>query len=410
QSGLLAMALRHHQPEARVALIERESVLAGNHTWSFHPGDVPESCRAWTEPLIQHRWPGYEVYIGGFHRRVQLSYASISSDHFARVVGDLFQPQRAELESLSVGRELSMLQAEGSTAGGQTASVMPGNELQCQLMTGTDVAEIEGDQVVTTCGQQVQGRLVIDCRGPAATSNRFAGCGYQKFFGFEMEFESAWPFESPVLMQSVVDQSDGFRFLYALPFGPRRVLIEDTRFSDTPDCSRDQCLDLVCDYVSRQGVGRFTVRREESGVLPMPFTSEMLPDASSPLSGGYAGGWFHAATGYSFPMAVAFADAVASGPLEQAVDRVAALSDQHRWRSKYARLLNRLLFRLVAPSERHQIFRRFYGVLNDQAIERFYSHRFTVRDARQIVVGVPPTLRGLRPLQFIQSYLNGENQ
>ena len=29
----------------------------------------------------------------------------------------------------------------------------------------------------------------------------------------------------------------------------------------------------------------------------MPFTSELPPASSSPLCGGYAGGWFHAATG-----------------------------------------------------------------------------------------------------------------
>ena len=39
QSGLLALAIRHHHPDARVALIERERQIGGNHTWSFHLGD-----------------------------------------------------------------------------------------------------------------------------------------------------------------------------------------------------------------------------------------------------------------------------------------------------------------------------------------------------------------------------------
>lgn len=103
-------------------------------------------------------------------------------------------------------------------------------------------------------------------------------------------------------------------------------------------------------------------------------------------------------------LAVAFAEAVASTSPENAFDAVRALAERHLWRSKYGRLLNRLLFRLVAPRHRHRIFRRFYRVLSDQAIERFYSHRFTVGDATRIVVGIPPTLAGLRPLRFIGSF------
>ena len=80
QSGLLALALKHHHPDARVALIERDGQIGGNHTWSFHPGDVPESCRTWIEPLIKYRWSGYDVRLGTFRRHVGLPYASIPSE------------------------------------------------------------------------------------------------------------------------------------------------------------------------------------------------------------------------------------------------------------------------------------------------------------------------------------------
>ncbi len=90
QSGLLALALKHHHPDARVALIERDGQIGGNHTWSFHPGDVPESCRTWIQPLIKYRWSGYDVRLGTFRRHVGLPYASIPSDHFAHVVSEVF--------------------------------------------------------------------------------------------------------------------------------------------------------------------------------------------------------------------------------------------------------------------------------------------------------------------------------
>ena len=106
--------------------------------------------------------------------------------------------------------------------------------------------------------------------------------------------------------------------------------------------------------------------------------------------------------------AVAFAEAVASGPLDFATNRVGELSERHRLRSRYSRFWNRLLFRLVAPRHRHQIFRRFYRVLSDASIERFYSHQFTAGDAIRIVVGIPPTLTGLRPQSFIRSFFPGD--
>ena len=37
---------------------------------------------------------------------------------------------------------------------------------------------------------------------------------------------------------ATVEQLDGFRFLYTLPFGPDQLLVEDTRYSDGPALPR----------------------------------------------------------------------------------------------------------------------------------------------------------------------------
>ncbi|MCS7468054.1 lycopene cyclase family protein [Stieleria sp. ICT_E10.1] len=98
-----------------------------------------------------------------------------------------------------------------------------------------------------------------------------------------------------------------------------------------------------------------------------------------------------------------------SVPLADARVAVQELADEHRWQSMYARFLNRLLFRLVTPRQRHRLFRRFYRVLSDDAIERFYSHRFTAGDAAKIIVGLPPTVIGLRPIRFVRSFFRRDN-
>ncbi len=103
----------------------------------------------------------------------------------------------------------------------------------------------------------------------------------------------------------------------------------------------------------------YRIVREETGVLPMP-TSGFYPGHALPqLAGGYRGGWFHAATGYSFALAVQVAEAVATTSPVQLHDTLKRLSEQHMSRARFARFLNRLLFDLVKPSTRYQIFRRF---------------------------------------------------
>jgi lycopene beta-cyclase len=243
---------------------------------------------------------------------------------------------------------------------------------------------------------------VIDNRGPAPlNASSFAG-GFQKFWGFELELNSDWPHANPIVMDDQIDQKDGFRFIYTLPMEPRRVLVEDTRFSNTTSIDREECLEKVRAYVISRGCHDWRIVREEHGVLPMP-TNGFMPGSGLPmLAGGYRGGWFHAATGYSFPMALRVAQTVATNPIDQLADALQRLSQEHAWRGRFSRFLNRLLFELVKPQTRYQIFRRFYRVLGEPAIARFYGHRFTALDAFRIVVGVPPM--GLQPLKFIRSY------
>jgi lycopene beta-cyclase len=274
-----------------------------------------------------------------------------------------------------------------------------------RLVIGKDVTRVMDREVVTSCGERFVGRCVIDCRGRDVKRTTYSGSGYQKFYGFELELEQDWPSDVPLVMDAATDQSDGFRFFYTLPFTARRVLVEDTCFSDSPSLDRDDCLAKVCDYLASRGLQDFKIAREESGVLPMPYSGEGTPGAGPRLAGGYAGGWYHAATGYSFPLAVAFAQAIASTGVENARRSVDCLARGHRFQARFGRFLNRLLFRLVAREHRHRVFRRFYRVLDDEAVARFFAHRFYPRDAFRIVVGIPPTVLGLRPLRFFRSFL-----
>lgn len=371
QSGLMALAIRHHNPEVCIAIIERESQLAGNHTWSFHASDVPIECQPWVSPLIESRWPGYEILVGGRTRHVALEYFSTSSAHFAAVVNEKLASE------------------------------------QCQVLTNTAAASVSNDHVTLSDGSRLEADVVFDCRGPSRGDLVNHTGGYQKFWGFEIELDQDWPFAQPIVMDDRIDQTDGFRFIYTLPFERRRVLVEDTRFSNSPSINREECLNQVQSYLRKIGCHDWRIVREESGVLPMP-TSGPLPGSELPkLAGGYRGGWYHAATGYSFPLAVVIANVVAKTPKSELCEALQRLSDEHATRAKFARFLNRLLFDLVKPQSRYQIFRRFYRVLDETRIARFYGHRFNAFDAFRIVVGIPPS--GLRPVNFFRSFIATPN-
>ncbi len=379
QSGLIVLALQYYQPKATVLILERSAQLGGNHTWSFHPKDVSAKADHWLKQAVEYRWPSYCVRLSQFRKTVDLSYASISSEYFSAVIT----------------RSL-----EGRQCGA--------------IRTNTVVTEIIEKEVTTSTGERFLGRLVLDCRGPESSKELpYAKTGYQKFWGFEITLKADWPFEVPIVMDDCVGQTDGFRFIYTLPFERRRVLVEDTRFSNEPAIDRDECLAQVRKYLASIGVVDWSIQREEHGILPMPISAELLPGTNAragegmgvaSIRGGYAGGWFHAATGYSFPLAVAFSETIARTTPEQAHLEVSRLAIEHRSRSKFGRFLNRLLFRLVKPQARYQIFRRFYKVLSNDAIARFYSHRFTRWDAFRIVVGWPPG--GLQPVRFLRSFFS----
>jgi lycopene beta-cyclase len=409
QGGLLTLAIRYHNPDATILLIERGENVGGNHTWSFHPEDVPHSAKPWLEPLVSNRWSEYFVRFPGFERRLHLPYASINSKHFADVVESAFprfksqssrnEPSSDDLTVPAITNRIPLHRSEVETADRQFCRAS-----SSRLLTNTEVKVLTSNAVMTSEGITYSCDTAIDCRGLSVEDiPHGGGCGYQKFVGFEFELSSDWPETHPVIMDACRSQAEGFRFMYTLPFSPRRILIEDTQFSDHPRLERADCYQSVIAFLRARTDSDWSIVREESGCLPMPYTRRGMPCLSDSVRGGYAGGWFHAATGYSFPLAVRFAEAVGSAAPGQLTGAVAALIKENRFPAKFSRFLNRLLFRLVKADSRWGLFRRFYRVLSEREISRFYAHRITVADACRIVVGRPPF--GMTPLRFANSLL-----
>lgn len=361
QNGLIALGLLHHRPDARIALIERGPRPGGRHTWCYHAADIDPAAAPWIDPLPRHRWPGYSVCFPDRERALDEPYAMIASADFADAVEVAFAAAPA-----------------------------------ARLMTRTRAVSVDAGGVGLEDGRRITARIVIDARGPDRHLTP-AECGFQKFVGHEVRLGAPHGLDRPVLMDARLPQIDGLRFMYLLPLGPDRLLIEDTRFADGPRLDRAALAARIAEYAADRGWTIAAVEREEHGVLPLPWRAPPRPPEDGVLRAGYQGGFYHPATGYSLPAAARLSALVASAPIDRLPAAFAALRREVSRRQRFGLLLNRALFAHCAPEDRWQLLSRFYrrpaGV-----IRRFYALRMTPWDRFVAVAGsVPRCLVWRRP-------------
>jgi len=366
-SGQLAViALAERAPHLSVALIERAEHLGGNHAWCCHGADLAHPAEdgamvlSWFLPLVSHCWPSHRVSFPTHERILESDYLCLRSRDLASMT--------------------------------EQALDRPGTS----LLTNREVTMVERNHVELSSGEVVSGRLVLDARGeePAAYAGRTA---FQKFVGWEIELEasSAAIPQMPTLMDAKVPQPDGFRFVYVLPFSPRRALIEDTYFSSTPGLDREAVRGRLVEYLHGLGVIQYRILREESGVLPMPWgTSRRQPGEVVAI--GYRGGFFHPGTGYSLARSVIVAHRIArlAGEAGNAdlssliANGLAELGAFWEDDNRFARRLNYLAFRLL-PGRwlRDLVFSAVYR-LPHPTLARYYAGRTSTGD-RLALVGAP---------------------
>lgn len=354
QSCLLVHALRHHQPNKRIAVVEASADLAGNHTWCLHRGDVSAAIWRWLEPLAHHQWQGYQVKFAHMERRVSLAYAALTARHVA-------ESTRRVLE--------------------QGAHTL---RLSCRAL------EVGKHHVKLEDGSEWRAPLLVDARGPQGRAPSTSQ-GWQKFVGIEVHTAVDHDVAEPILMDATVRQDDGLRFQYVLPLGPRTLLIEETCFSDNPDLDVAEYVQCCHRYAADRGWAVTAEERRECGVLPMPWAWQAVE--TSRLVGGVQGSWFHPLTGYSLAEAAGFAEWLAASATPPTQAALAARYADLRRRGRLARWLCRALFRHCDPGDRAAMLERFYR-RTDAVIGRFYAMQSTPGDAWRIVAGAPP--RGMR--------------
>ena len=350
--SLVALAFAKLRPDVRVLLVEQGDALGGNHIWSFFDEDVQAGDRWLIEPLITHRWPqGQEVRFPAYRRVLDTPYNSISSSHL----------------------DAGVRQALGE-----------------HVLLGATVENFSPTEVGLSDGRSIRARAVLDARGGCDLSGLI--CGWQKFVGHALRLRTPHGIERPVIMDATVDQVDGYRFVYLLPWDDRTLFVEDTYYSDTPDLDVPALGARIGAYVQASGWQIEQVIHREAGAIPVVHGGDFdrfWPSADPVARAGVRAGMFHPLTGYSLPDAVPFALWATRQPLDGLAAATRARAAAH-WRAgSYYRLLGKLLFRAAVPDNRWRIFERFYR-LPSPLIGRFYAGRSTWADRIRILCGRPP--------------------
>ncbi|MEJ5978523.1 lycopene beta-cyclase CrtY [Novosphingobium sp. PS1R-30] len=354
--GLIALALARLRPELRVIVIERGARFGGEHVWSFFASDVAQDHAWLVDPLVAARWDGYEVRFPGHTRQLDSGYRSIVSENLDRALRD----------ALPVA----------------------------SLLANTEVVEAGQDFVRLSDGRSLNAGGVIDARGASGLPH-MAG-GWQRFFGQLLRLDRPHGLTRPIVMDACVEQTDGYRFVYLLPFSETDLFVEDTYYTDDPKLDVARMVAALHAYVAARGWTIAEVLRDDRGVLPViargDFTRFWPDPARNPARAGVRAALVHPLTSYSLPDAVRFAFHIAGLPQVSGA-ALASASYDHAWthwrQGSFYRMLSRMLFGAGEPQNRFRMLERFYR-LPQPLIERFYAGRSTPIDMVRILAGKPP--------------------
>lgn len=351
--ALVALAMARWRPDVVVELLEAGPAFGGNHVWSHFDSDVSGDGQELLAPMVAQRWQGYDIAFPVRARTINSGYSSLTSERLDR----------------TVRRTL-------------------GDRAACRVC----VTAVGASGVTLADGRQKAAAAVLDARGIAPGTPPFA-CGWQKFVGQMLKLEAPHGLVRPTVMDATVEQIDGFRFVYVLPFAPDRLLVEDTYYSDGPDLDRAAIVGRIAAYADRHGWKVRAVEGEEHGVLPVVKDgrfADLWPAADGIARAGTRAGLFHPTTGYSL---------LHSAEMAVALAKAWPVADLGRWTRDYARrvwrdgafyrMLDRMLFDAAEPDQRYRVLQHFYR-LPAPVVERFYGGRAHLGDRARILSGRPP--------------------
>lgn len=367
--GLIALALNKLRPELNVALIEAEDSFGGNHIWSFFESDIAPEDRWLLDPLISRQWDQYDVHFPRYSRSISNGYFSIESENLDRQLRDTL-PETA-------------------------------------LKYGQKAKTVTDGLVRLENGDEIAAKAVLDVRGGGDFSA--LEFGWQKFCGQMLKLREPHGLKHPIIMDATVEQIDGYRFVYCLPFSETEIFIEDTYYSDTKDLPIDDLHQRIARYAAEQGWIVDEILREERGKLPVLYGGNFPkfwqenegPDARA----GARAALIQPITSYSLPMAVRTAMLIADMPEvnQKSLDKLLKNFATKHWKGgKFYRMLCAFMFKGADPEKRYRTLQHTY-TKDEKLLARFYAGKSTMRDQLNLLTGKPP-IPILRAIPLLLKY------
>ncbi|WP_108812623.1 lycopene beta-cyclase CrtY [Sphingorhabdus sp. Alg231-15] len=354
--GLIALALRKLRPELSIALVEAEDHFGGNHVWSFFESDIAPEHLWLVEPLISHQWDSYDVRFPKYSRTLNTGYRSILSENFDRIV-------RKEL-------------------------------LQKSLISGSKISEITANNITMTNGEILTANTILDARGGGDFSA--LEYGWQKFAGQVLSLSKPHGLSRPIIKDATVEQIDGYRFVYSLPFSATEIFVEDTYYSNGGELDVEASHRRIAEYAETQGWEITDISRNEAGRLPVlyggDFDAFWTTNDGVEARAGARAALIHPVTSYSLPMAVRTAMKVATLPelTQDSLDKMLREYAAKHWQNcKFYHMLCAMMFEAGKPENRYKTLEHTYGK-DENLIARFYAGTTTKLDQAALLSGRPP--------------------
>jgi len=354
--GLIALSLRKLRPELSVALVEAEDNFGGNHVWSFFESDIAAEHHWLVEPLISYQWNSYDVRFPKFNRTLHTGYRSILSENFDRVIRK--------------------------------------NLLKKNLITGSKIDSISTETIAMTDGKKLTASTILDARGGGDFST--LEYGWQKFAGQVLHLSKPHGLDRPIIKDATVEQIDGYRFVYSLPFSETEVFVEDTYYSNDGDLDVEASHQRISDYAKAQGWEIADISRNEAGCLPVLYGGDFEAFWASydgvEARAGSRAALIHPVTSYSLPMAVQTAMMIAAMPdiTQDSLDKALREYAANHWQNcKFYHMLCAMMFKAGKPEKRYRTLEHTYGK-DENLIARFYAGTTTKRDQAALLSGRPP--------------------
>lgn len=349
----LGMRLADHaSPTGRTVILEARTEYANDRTWCF-----------WR--LAPHR----------FDQLVAHSWSAVAI--------------RTKQRSVTVDCRLTPYQMLEATPFYAEAQDRIDRSKHVDLVLGASVRDtprrVAGMWQVETETGLLTASHVVDTR-PVRPPRASDAMLWQSFFGQEIDCAaSVFDANTVGLMDFAEARTDDVLFHYVLPLSPCRALIETTVFGPRPLVPADLSSVQAAAVEKLVRGNAFSVRRAESGVLPMGMTTCFPVPGPDYSRAGLMSGAARASSGYAFQRIQRWADAAAAS-IGRGGPPIGHQSDP-----ALQRRMDHLFLRIVRdhPDRAPDLFIRMFGNADPARVIRFLSDQGTLADCAVIGSTLP---------------------